>query len=244
MTLRPRRMSSRQSSGSGSRARMLSRLPAMDLMGASELFSSWPSTRTSRCQACSSCSLKACVRSEITTSSSGSPRSRMRVRRTPQRPAPPGKDGLQGALRRAFQAGLPGAAPRPSGPAGVRRGSASSRSPARFTRRRRWRSSKAKMATSISRITVRSSVVASMAPRRCSRSVLPSVLTSRITSPSASSGRGERPRTEKSPSRSARQQVGERLQREHHALPHRHGEAQPQPHTISTRQGPLRLGAA
>src|SRR5450759_4436697 len=59
------------------------------------------------------------------------------------------------------------------------------------------------MATAISRITVRSRVVASMAPRRCSRSVLPSVLTSRMTSPSASSGRGERPRTEKSPSRKA-----------------------------------------
>ena len=52
-------------------------------------------------------------------------------------------------------------------------------------------------------MTVRSSVVASMAPRRCSRKVLPSVFTSRITSPKASSGRGERPRTEKSPSRSA-----------------------------------------
>ena len=91
MTFRPRRISSRQSSGSGSRATMASRLPAMDLMGVSELLSSWPSTRTRRCQACSSCSLRAWVRSEITTSSSGRPCSRMRVRRTPQRPAPPGK---------------------------------------------------------------------------------------------------------------------------------------------------------
>ena len=63
----------------------------MDLMGVSELFSSWPSTRTRRCQACNSCSLRAWVRSEITTSSSGRPCSRIRVRRTPQRPAPPGK---------------------------------------------------------------------------------------------------------------------------------------------------------
>ena len=91
ITLRPRRISSRQSSGSVGARTMASRLPAIDLMGVSELFSSWPSTRTSRCQACNSCSLKACVRSEITTSSSGRPCSRMRVRRTPQRPAPPGK---------------------------------------------------------------------------------------------------------------------------------------------------------
>src|SRR5664280_1219191 len=45
ITLRPRRISSRQSSGSGWRATIDSRLPAMDLIGVSELFSSWPSTR-------------------------------------------------------------------------------------------------------------------------------------------------------------------------------------------------------
>ena len=94
---------------------MASRLPAIDLIGVSELFSSCPSTRTRRCQACSSCSLRAWVRSEITTRSSGRPRSRMRVRRTPQRPAPPGKTvcrvlcggPVQAGLQVQFGGGLP-----------------------------------------------------------------------------------------------------------------------------------------
>src|SRR5450432_1575182 len=198
ITFKPRRISSRQSSGSFSRATMDSRLPAMDLMGVSELLSSWPSTRTRRCQA----SLSACVRSEITTSSNGSPCSRMRVRRPPQRPAPPGNAVCSvvsaGPSRHSSRCNSPAVCPSKRSA-----GAASKRSPARFTRRRRWFSSNAKIATAISRITVRSRVVASMAPRRCSRSVLPSVLTSRMTSPRASSGRGDRPRTEKSPSRNA-----------------------------------------
>src|ERR1017187_2070524 len=202
MTVKPRRISSRQSSGRGSRATMASKLPAMDLMGVSELFSSWPSTRTRRCQACSSCSLNAWVRSAITSSSSGRPCSRIRVRRIPQRPTPPGN-----TVCRVVTAGPSRQTSRCNSaavwPSRRSAGAASRRSPARFTRRKRWFSSKAKMATAISRITVRSRVVASMAPRRCSRSVLPRVLTSRMTSPRASSGRGERPRTEKSPSRNA-----------------------------------------
>ena len=44
-------MSSRQSSGGGSRASSDSRLPAIDLIGASELFNSWPMTRINRRQA-------------------------------------------------------------------------------------------------------------------------------------------------------------------------------------------------
>ena len=51
ITFKPLRASSRQSGGGGSRRSKLSRLPAIDLMGASELFISCPSTRTRRCQA-------------------------------------------------------------------------------------------------------------------------------------------------------------------------------------------------
>jgi hypothetical protein len=63
--------------------------------------------------------------------------------------------------------------------------------------RRRWPSpSKAKIATSISAITVRTSAVASSAPSRCSRRVSPSELISNITSPSASSCEAWRARIE------------------------------------------------
>ncbi len=202
MTSRPRSVSTRQSSGSGSRPSRLARLPAIDLMGASELFSSCPSTRTRRCHACNSCSLRAWVKSEITTSSSGSPRSRMRVRRTPQRPAPPGK-AFWMVLWAAPSRQCSSSSATAVRPSSCSAGAASSRSPARFTRRRRRCSSKAKTATSISRITARTSRPASSAPNRCSCRVLPSRLTSRITPPRASSGRGARPRMEKSPSRSA-----------------------------------------
>ena len=51
MTPRPRWTSSRQSAGGGSRSRIVARLPAIDLIGASELFISWPMTRIRRCQA-------------------------------------------------------------------------------------------------------------------------------------------------------------------------------------------------
>src|SRR5205807_2632850 len=51
ITARPLRMSSFQSPGSSSRERIDSRLPAIDLSGASELLISWPITRMRRCQA-------------------------------------------------------------------------------------------------------------------------------------------------------------------------------------------------
>src|SRR6185369_1196330 len=51
ITARPRCMSSRQSGGSGSLPIKSARLPATDLIGASELLSSWPNTRNRRCQA-------------------------------------------------------------------------------------------------------------------------------------------------------------------------------------------------
>ena len=63
ITFKPLRVSSRQSGGGGSRRSRVSRLPAIDLMGASELFISWPSTLTSRCQALRSSSRRVRLRS-------------------------------------------------------------------------------------------------------------------------------------------------------------------------------------
>ena len=114
-----------------------------------------------------------------------------------------GEDGLQRGLRRAVEAdfqlqflgGLARAGARRARPAGARRrDSPGAGADSRRTRRWRRRSRASRCAAAW---------WLPCAPRRCSRSVLPSVLTSRMTSPSASSGRGERPRTEKSPSRSA-----------------------------------------
>ena len=51
ITWRPRCRSSRRSTGAGSRCSSASSDPAIDLIGPSELPSSWPMTRISRCQA-------------------------------------------------------------------------------------------------------------------------------------------------------------------------------------------------
>ena len=185
----PRCMSSRQSSGGGSRLRIISRLPAIDLIGVSELFSSWPSTRTSRCQACSSSSRNGRVRSLITSNWCGSPPSRNIVRDTPQRPLPPGNarctvrfsSPVRNCARSSDSA---------SAFSSRSEGRLSSRSPARFTSCKRWALSKANTETSISSITLRSRVVASSAPRRWARSVAPMAFTCSITSPSASSSWG------------------------------------------------------
>ena len=99
MMFNPLRASSRQSAGGGSRRINVSRLPAIDLIGASELFISWPITRTSRCQALRSSSRSVRLRSVRTSSSCGRPRSRKELRRTPHRPEPPGKRERQ---RRVF----------------------------------------------------------------------------------------------------------------------------------------------
>ena len=64
-------MSSRQSAGGGSRSTIVDRLPAIDLIGASELFISWPMTRIRRCHACRSSSRSGWLRSESTSSSCG-----------------------------------------------------------------------------------------------------------------------------------------------------------------------------
>ena len=83
-------MSSRQSEGGGSRSMIVERLPAIDLIGASELFISWPMTRISRCQACRSSSRSGWLRSDSTSSSCGRPPWRNWLRRISHRPTPPG----------------------------------------------------------------------------------------------------------------------------------------------------------
>ena len=105
ITPSPRRMSSRQSSGNVSRASRVSRLPAIDLMGVSELFSSCPSTRTRRCQACNSCSRERL--GEVRDHHQLERQPALANARPPHAPAPRAarKGALEGALRGAFQAG-------------------------------------------------------------------------------------------------------------------------------------------
>ena len=62
------------------------RLPAIDWIGASELLSSWPSTRISRCQAWRSSSRSGRLTSARTRSRWGTPPWRKDVRRISQRP--------------------------------------------------------------------------------------------------------------------------------------------------------------
>ena len=175
---------------------------ATDWMGARELFSSWPRTRISRCHALRSSSLNVRLRSLRTTRWCGKPPCRKDPRRSPQRPEPPGK------FSSMVRAGSPSRqAPSPSSSAVKPRrrsnGRPSKRSPARLTRRSCAWLSNVKMARSISSITVRSSALASSAPRRCCLSVSLSAFTSMITSPMASSLRAPRARNEKSSSRRA-----------------------------------------
>ena len=195
-------MSAARSAGGGSRVTSFSSEPAIDLIGASELFSSWPITRISRCHAASSSARSARLTSESTTSVSGRPSWRKAPRRSSNRPEPPG----------SASAGVPDAGPsrhtaRPSSsakrPSTARPVAPRSCSPARLTRRSARRSSNAKTATSISAITLRSRAVASTSPSRCSRRPWASWLSSITSSPKASSRRPPRTRNEKSPSRTA-----------------------------------------
>ena len=120
-------------------------------------------------------------------------------------------------------------------------GRPSSRSPARFTSRRRLSPSKAKMATSISSITLRSSVVASSAPRRWARSVAPMAFTCAITSPKRVFVRRSAARANGIVALAhGFEQIGERPQRRRHALPHRCRAAPPDQHDHHG-QGPLHL---
>ena len=165
MEFSPLRASSRQSGGGGSRRSNDSRLAASDLMGASELFISWPSTRTRRCHARRSSSRSVRLRSVSTSKSCGKPCSRKVLRLTPHRPDPPGKASVSGSSSSA-----PKQAASPSSlaflPSNLSMGWPSKVSPARFTRRRHRSGSKVKIATSISPMMVRKRAVASKAPRR------------------------------------------------------------------------------
>ena len=204
MTARPRCMSSWSSrrAGAASRASIDSRLPAIDLIGASELLISWPMTRIRRCHAWRSSSRSGRLTSASTSSWCGRPPCRNVVRRTSQRP------GRRGTRRPRCAASAPSRQPRESElarrcgraavPPAARAGARRRGSPAE-----RCAPSKAKTATSISAITVRSSAVASSAPSRWSCSVTASTLTSSITAPSGSSPLAPRARIEKSLSRSA-----------------------------------------
>ena len=218
---------SSQSGGRGSRCTRLPRLPAIDLIGASELFSSWPSTRISRCQACALLVAQrladvgqhqrdggavraagtACAAPPSVRCAPGK-RDRARCAATPDR-SQSSEVELLGVRSSSRSAGVP-----------------SSRSPARLTSCSRWRSSKVKTATSISAITLRSSAVASSASRRCPRSISASAFTSsvhvveRIVAARAARADREVALAQR------RQQVGDGLQRHDDAGAQRREEAE------------------
>ena len=108
----------------------------MDLIGASELLISWPSTRTIRCHAERSSARSTRLRSDSTSSWCGRPSWRKVVPRTSQRPAPPGKmaSSVRGVSPSRHAASPSASAPRPSSRS---TGCPSSRSPLRFTSRSR-----------------------------------------------------------------------------------------------------------
>src|SRR5437867_298051 len=209
ITARPRHMSSSRSAGRAFRASRLSRLPAIDLIGARELLSSWPRTRMRRCQACRSSSRRARLTLARTSRRWGSPPCRKVLPRDSKRPAPPGsaRSSTPGSPAASAGSAAPSGSPRPSSsalrPRSCSAGRSSSRSPARFTRRRRRSSSNANTATSISSMTLRRRAVASRAPRRCWRRVSASAFTSSMAWESASSPLVPRARKEKSSSRNA-----------------------------------------
>ena len=111
--------------GGGSRASSVSRLPAIDLIGASELLSSWPSTRIRRCQAWRSSSRSARLTSVSTSSCvRQAALAEACVRRTSQRPAPPGNADVDDARRLARRGTARGRARRRSRPSSCSDGAA------------------------------------------------------------------------------------------------------------------------
>ncbi len=131
------------SGGGGSRCSSASSDPAIDLIGPSELPSSWPMTRIRRCQAWRSSSRSGRLTSDSTSRSWRWPPRRNVVRRTSQRPTPPrhGEIDDRAAPRRTSRSRPAPPAVRPSSCSAAR---PSSRSPVRLTRRRRCSGSKAK----------------------------------------------------------------------------------------------------
>src|SRR5258707_1110719 len=202
ITRSPCCMSWVRSAGKTERAVREVRVPAMDLIGASELFSSCPSTRMSRCQAWRSSSRNARLRSETISNWCGTPFSRNEVWLMAQRPCLPGKAicTVCGPGDWRNSCNPISSAVSPSMRGAIRPISCS---PARFTIRKRCCWSKLKTATSISIITFFSSAVASRALIFCCCSLLARALISRIRSASESSRLPPRRRKEKSSSRMA-----------------------------------------
>ena len=104
ITASPRCTSSRQSAGGGCRPTIVARLPAIDLIGASELFISWPMTRISRCHAWRSSSRSGWLRSDSTSSSCGRPPWRNEAAADLPPPDAAGERGVDDARRVAGQA--------------------------------------------------------------------------------------------------------------------------------------------
>ena len=162
MMARPRSKSRRCSGLSSVSARRLPRLPAIDLIGASELLSSCPSTRINRCHALRSSSRSARLTSDKTTRVCGTPFSRNLLCRTNQRAL----ELLAGnATSASLAAPRQSASPISSAVRPSRRTAAcwSSFSPAGFTSRSTRSGSNANNGASISSTTRRSSAVASIA---------------------------------------------------------------------------------
>ena len=166
----------------------------MDLMGVSELFSSWPSTRTMRCHACSSSSRKRT--SEVGDDEQLVRHSALAELAAADTPAAgrARERTLNGLLRGANQIlGQPErrriARQQPFGRLREETLAGAVHQVAIVVLDRRR-----KAATSISSITLRSSAVASSAPRRWSRSVAAIALTCCIASPSGSFGFSTRAR--------------------------------------------------
>src|SRR6185369_8407638 len=201
---RPRRRSTSQSAGRSVRAARSSRLDVTERMGVSELFSSWPRTRISRCQACRSSSRRARLTSERTRRSSGRPPCRTVPWRASNRPETPG-NGRSTTRGPVPPSRRTSARPSSSALKPIMRsdGIPSRRSPARLVRRSFRSASKASTATSISASTLRRRAVASRASSRSSRSTAASAFSSTKARFIGSWLPSVRARNEKSPSRSA-----------------------------------------
>ena len=214
-------MSSRQSSGGGSRASSDSRLPAIDLIGASELFSSWPMHADQPLPRLRAPARAAAgSRRPARAARAGGRPAGTCVRRISQRPVPPGKlDVLN--RRRAARAQARSPSSSAVRPSSARRGRPSSRSPARLTRRSRCsvveredgdvdlRHDRAQQSGRLQR------AEPLLAQRLGERVDLEHDVAERIVCRGAA-----RARIEKSPSRSAASRLAMRLQRAHDAIAH------------------------
>ena len=192
-------MSSRQSPAAAS-GRAAPRLPAIDLIGASELLSSWPMTRIRRCQASRSCSRSGWLRSGARAT-----RAACRPARTCGAGSPIGRrrrESARSLARRRLQRSRRGRAPRRAG-RGVGRVAAEQAFAVAVDQRQPLLRVEGEDRDVDLRHHRASSAVASCAPSRCARSVSASAFTSSITCPRASSATPPRARIEKSSSRSA-----------------------------------------